>query len=151
MRKSESEWVLADPPLIPAASLADPGARRNTAEDIWFSPQEGRGNDGERRPQGRPSGPASPQPRIPALQFGQLARRHTRLDPVAPVPRAEDRGEVALDRALADVEIARDALVWLALRKHPQHFHSSTGKNFAQCVEISEERRVGKDSVRSCR
>src|SRR3546814_10390147 len=52
---------MAIPPLIPAASLGEPGARRHTAEDILVSPQDGRGNDGGSRPQGRPSGPASPQ------------------------------------------------------------------------------------------
>src|SRR3546814_19111267 len=97
MPKHGDARFMARPPLIPAAILGEPGARRHTAEDILVSPQDGRGNDGGSRPQGRPSGPASPQPRIPALQLGPLARRPTRLTPVAHPERAEARGEGAPD------------------------------------------------------
>src|SRR3546814_4507353 len=59
MPKHGDARFMARPPLISAASLGEPGARCHTAEDILVSPQDGRGNDGGSRPQGRPSGPAS--------------------------------------------------------------------------------------------
>src|SRR3546814_14330119 len=77
----------------------------------WFRRRTGAATTAEVDRKAALPAPLLPSPRIPALQFGQLARRHNRLDPVAHVQRAEDRGEVDLDRALADVEIARDALV----------------------------------------
>src|SRR3546814_1723560 len=46
MPKHGDARFMARPPLIPAASLGEPGARRHTAEDILVSPQDGRGNDG---------------------------------------------------------------------------------------------------------
>src|SRR3546814_3765594 len=146
-------WAL---PISPAG--ADPAPAAIPQRTYWFRRRTGAATTAEVDRKAALPAPPLPSPRIPALQFGQLARRHNRLDPVAHVQRAEDRGEVDLDRALADVEIARDALVRLALRKKPQHFDLSLGKQFAQGVErvevavavSSEERRVGKELVSTC-
>src|SRR3546814_4880692 len=83
---------------FPPPAWANPAPAAIPQRTYWFRRRTGAATTAEVDRKAALPAPLLPSPRIPALQFGQLARRHNRLDPVAHVQRAEDRGEVDLDR-----------------------------------------------------
>src|SRR3546814_1877469 len=90
----ETHCSCRDLRVFPPPSWANPAPAAIPQRTYWFRRRTGAATTAEVDRKAALPAPLLPSPRIPALQFGQLARRHNRLDPVAHVQRAEDRGEV---------------------------------------------------------